>query len=334
MWALTNKTRFVAERTFARDRDGAEVFIVAVKATFIIGDDGTTRVAGEQEPIAHAPVHYGEPGRSSLRYETDLTLTKKSTDVLVHGHAYALGGEPAIGVEASIRIGAFAKRVVVIGDRTWEDAFSGLRLTDPIPFERMPLTWERAYGGIDAAADPPLVHEQNPVGRGFAISARSLVGRPAPNLEDPDDLITSWQKQPRPMGFGPIAREWSLRRELAGRFDERWERERRPLVPADFDDRFYQAAPLDQQLPALVGGEPVELRHLTRSGLLRFELPRVRLGFRTKLDGKTVRHAATLHTVILEPDQARVIMVWQTALPCHHTLYGLTRTIVREEAAP
>jgi hypothetical protein len=44
-----------------------------------------------------------------------------------------------------------------------------------------------------------------------------------------------------------------------------------------------------------------------------------------------VHHSPNLHTVIIEPDEQRLIMVWNIALPCHHTLYTLEKTIVFEK---
>ncbi len=63
----------------------------------------------------------------------------------------------------------------------------------------------------------------------------------------------------------------------------------------------------------------------------RFTLPRVNLGFETRIAGGIKYHAARLYTVILEPDAARLILVWQTALFCHHTLYSLSSTRIYEK---
>src|SRR6476659_1612393 len=106
MWELSNRTRFAAERTFARDRDGAEVLLVVLKATFAIGPDGALRVADEQVPVAEVPLHAGEPWRSSLRHDADFALGKRATDVLATGHAHAPQGKPTIAVEARVRVGA------------------------------------------------------------------------------------------------------------------------------------------------------------------------------------------------------------------------------------
>jgi hypothetical protein len=106
---------------------------------------------------------------------------------------------------------------------------------------------------------------------------------------------------------------------------------RQPLLPADFDERFFQCVPQDQQAPAFLrGGEPVVLSGLTPDGPWRFALPKVFLGFETRFyDGSRQIHSERkLHSVILEPDYPRVSIVWHSALPCHFKVQKLERTIV------
>ena len=121
--------------------------------------------------------------------------------------------------------------------------------------------------------------------------------------------------------------------ELAGTYDERWEKSRSPLVAVDFDDRFYQCAPTDQQTQTpLRGGEWVELSNLTPSGEMRFQLPKVRLGLRTRFaKSGLVEHRAALHSVIIEPDESRVMLVWHAALPCHKDVLSLQHTVIYEK---
>jgi hypothetical protein len=108
-----------------------------------------------------------------------------------------------------------------------------------------------------------------------------------------------------------------------------------PLLPVDFDDRYYQCAPSDQQAPRfLSGGEPVMLVNLWPHGeVLRFELPRVILGMETFFsDGQRVLHERpVLQTMIVEPDRSRVALVWHSALPCHPKVHKLLKTRVIEK---
>lgn len=325
----------MAERTWVRDSDGAEVWIVAVKGTFSINPNGSTKLAEEQLDVCRTPKFAGEPGKSSLVYESDLLHTKPTTDVILHGHAYAPQGKPAIQVEVTMAIANQVKTLKVSGDRYWKSSLWGVKMTEPEPFMRMPIIYERAFGGVDQQSDNPRKQgweRRNPVGTGFAVQPEHLVGQRAPNIEYADASISSWRQQPQPAGFGPIARNWSPRLELAGTYDERWQEERLPLLPYDFDERFYLCAPQDQQAPSyLRGGDPVELHNLTPGGSLRFNLPRITLGFLTIFDSEKIDHRGTLHSVILEPDVPRLLMVWHTMLPCHHKVLKLRKTIIRQK---
>jgi hypothetical protein len=93
MWQLVNNTPFAAERAFVRDQNGAEVWLVAVKGTYDIKPDGTTALAEKQIEVCMAPEYFGVPGKSSLRYESDLVHTAAYRCHL-HGHAYAPNGRP------------------------------------------------------------------------------------------------------------------------------------------------------------------------------------------------------------------------------------------------
>lgn len=334
MWALQNNTPYPAERSWVRDTNGAEIWIVAVKGTFTIKPDGTTELAEKQEAVLAAPVYHGEPGQSSLLYEADLVRTKNATDILLHGHAYPQPGKAVVDV--IMKVADIEKRLRVIGERYLVKGFWGMNVTDPKPLESIPIIYEHAFGGQDKMSSNPEEHafdQRNPLGRGFAVKAEHLVGERLPNIQSPEHPITKWQDSQTPAGFGPIPAHWQPRLKYAGTYDKTWEKERMPLVPHDFDKKYFQCAPADQQSNGfLTGGEAVELRNLTPDGLLKFTLPHITLQFQTIFTiGEPADHPANLHTVILEPDNMRVIMVWHTALACHGRLPYLEKTIIQQE---
>ena len=329
MWALENRTPFSADRAFQRGVDGGEVWVVVVRATYCIRPGGHLELASEQFPVARGVEYFDEPGISSLRYETDLVLSKRTTDVLLHGHAYAPGGEPAKEIVASLTVGPVNKVFRVVGDRQWVRTLGAQELTSPLPFTKMPLMWERAFGGVDPACDESAAKSfepRNPIGTGFASKGVHPEGQRAPNVLHIKDEAS-------PVCLGPVARDWQPRVDYAGTYDGVWQETRAPLLPLDFDERFFQCAPADQQTPEFLrGGERVVLYNLHPNSPLIFELPTVQLGFSTEFRTKTVAHRAVLHTVIIEPDLERVQMVWHTRLECHHDVHGLRRTIVTEGA--
>ena len=334
MWQVDNRTPFAADSTWVRDRSGAEVWLVAVKASFDIFADGSTQISAEQPPVLRMPEYFGEPEKSSIRYDADLMLTKQATDVIVVGHAHAPGGRPVTELDVGFRVGPIRKMLKVKGDRQW----GVLGPSAPMPFVKMPLRYERAFGGVDPASNTPERDWdwRNPVGCGFAQKRVHLDGTPVPNLEWPDQPIRAWDERPEPAGFGPLGSHWESRAVFAGTYDERWMKERQPLLPHDFDDRFFQCAPTDQQVPGfLSGGETAAFLNLSPDGDLRFVLPRLYLGFDTRFyDGsREIHKLRKLHSVILEPDLPRVSLVWHSALPCHSKVQKLERTIVSLKTA-
>jgi hypothetical protein len=330
VWQIDNRTPFAAAQGWVRDREGVEVRLVVVKCTFDIKPDGSTEISKEQPPVLRVPEYYGEPGKSSIKYEADLILTKKTTDILLLGHAYAPGGKAVAELDVGFRVGPVQKVLRVFGDREW-GAFGA---SQPRPFVKMPLVYEHAFGGVDRQSQHPERDWEwrNPVGTGFAISRDNARGARLPNIEYPEKLIRNWDNRPPPAGFGPTASYWQPRVSFAGTYDDHWMKTRQPLLAEDMDDHFFQCAPIDQQsLQFLRGGEPVVLLNLTPDGELRFDLPKLYLGFETRFyDGsREVHKNRSLHAVILEPDFPRVSLVWHTALTCHFKVRKLERTIVR-----
>ncbi|HET9386082.1 MAG TPA: DUF2169 domain-containing protein [Gemmatimonadales bacterium] len=329
MWQVDNRTPFAAERGWVRDRNGAEVWLVAVKCTFDIRPDGSTEVSKDQPPVLRVPEHLGEPGTSSIKFDNDLVLAKKTTDIIVVGHAHAPGGRPVTEMEVGFRVGPVQKTLRVTGDREWGTAGRSA----PVPFVKMPLTYERGFGGADRRSPSPErdFDWRNPVGTGFAVSRDNVSGVALPNVEYPGELVRSWNDRPRPAGFGAIAGHWQPRVGFAGTYDDNWMKTRQPLLPDDFDDRYFQCAPQDQQAPAFLrGGEAAALLGLTPNGEARFDLPKVFLGFDTRFyDGsREIHKERKLHTVIIDADHPRVSLVWHTALPCHFKPHKLELTVV------
>ena len=90
---------------------------------------------------------------------------------------------------------------------------------------------------------------------------------------------------------------------------------KKPLLPDDYDPGFAMGAPADQQLAQpLAGGERVVLTNLTRDGSMTFEVPRVALGFSSRFGRQREEHGLRLATVLIETEERRLSLVWQSAL--------------------
>jgi hypothetical protein len=333
VWVVDNNTPLVVDRGFLRDRQGGEVWIVVIKGSFDVGPKGDLRIAAEQVRPCRGAAWSGEPGQSSLLCDTDFVLTRPGTDVLVRGHAYAPRGRPVTSVEAGLRIGSLVKRIRVHGIRAWMASHfsSAIVPGSPRPLHKVPLSYENAFGGSDTTgpSKAPRCCAHNPVGKGFSHRPKQLIGRAAPQLEQIDDRIEAGPHDSAPAGFGPIAPSWKPRAAWAGTYDATWEADQAPLLPKDFDERFYRSAPPDQQLRGyLPAGQTIELFNMTPAGYWKVTLPALAFRTRTIFGDREEQGEAVLHTAWLEPDLRRVQLVWHLSLPCHGREHMLRRTIV------
>jgi hypothetical protein len=304
VWALANRTPYAAARNWTRDEHGVHWWLVAVRATFTISTDGRLALLDEQPPPVLTPEHYGEPGKSSLRYDSDLLARKPSTDVLVLGTAYAPGGQPADSVPVLLRIASIDKTLVVHGERAYRAGLPALGTTAPRPFSTTPIRYELAFGGPD--------DERNPIGRGYVRHNASLGNTLAHQIEYPRGNPA----KVGPAGFGPIDPSWLPRRALAGTYDAAWARHKKPLLPDDYQATFAMSAPADQQTQQpLRGGERLALVNLSSEGSLLVDVPHIRLELHSRF-GRTNRphDPPLLSTLLVEPDERRLSVVWQSAL--------------------
>lgn len=334
MLQVVNHSPFTAALSVFPDPAGVETAYAVVKATFLLGAQGP-EVAPAQLPLLAADVHWGAPVSTSLRAAAEFSLLRTTTDILLTGRAIAPTADTRVA-EVSLRVGPVQRRLRVFGNRHWQHTSAGWRISAPAVWQRMPLRWELAYGGVAPAADnqPPEYEARNPVGVGFiAHQAQPLDGQALPNLEDPEHLIQTPQDRPDPAAFAPVAPTWQPRRQYAGTYDEAWTRTRAPYLPQDFDPRFFQVAPPALQARTwLQGGEPVQLQGVTAGGPIEFELPGCGLEIDFRFRGATVPRPPQLELVLFEPDAGRFQMLWRAALPVDKHLLKLESLNVRSRA--
>lgn len=324
MLALQNQTPFAAALVPSLDGEGSDQLSVVVKATYAWDARGRLGIAEQQAPVHFADVPNSDEEGSSAKYESDACPNKPGTDIVLVGNAYPRNGRAAT-VDVSVQVGKQRKVVRVFGERAWTRAM-GWVISRPIPFETMPLVYERAFGGWDRSHPDPkqhTFHEHNPVGTGFVHDGRAtrLEGLRLPNLEDPEHLIDHWKARPPVAGFGFVGRSWLPRRLLAGTYDAQWSEVRAPLLPHDFDPRFYCGASEGMvATPHLRGGERVLVDGASRTGPLRFDLPAPALRITAVVRREVSTPMPILDTLVIEPDAARVILCYRATMPCPRLL--------------
>jgi hypothetical protein len=336
---LDNATPFAVEPLFLADEDMRPILVPIVKATYSLSERGPM-IAEEQLPVNAAGEPYGDPAESSYRYEPECAFAKVATDVVLVGSAVA----PKRGTTemlVAFQVGPVKKGVRVVGDRAFFKTVGGVGMTRPMPIERIPLQWERAFGGWDRSHPDPRKHDlerRNPVGVGFRAGGSPFQeGLRCPNLEDPARPFKGWGDRPPPAGFGFVSPSWEPRTKYAGTYDERWERERAPLLPRDFDRRFLNGAAPGLVAPGyLRGDEPVLVTGTSVTGGVSFHLPGVRppeivVEHRGRED---VKAGTNLDTVIVDTDAARLFLYWRCQVPVREPTAVATIAIVPGEGTP
>jgi hypothetical protein len=313
---LDNPTPFHLEPLFLADEDGRPLVVPLLKATYVLSDRGLIVAELQAEPNLAGEM-YGEPGRSSYRYEPEGCWPKPATDVVLLGEAFA----PRRGTKellVSLQVGPLKKALQVVGDRVFFKSIGGPQMSDPVPFERIPLQWERAFGGWDRSSPDVKKHScepRNPVGTGYRAPGSSFEeGVRAPNLEEPGRPFRGWGDRCTPAGFGFVSPDWEPRRQYAGTYDERWTKERSPLLPQDFDRRFLNAGSPGLVAPGhLRGDEVVSVTGVSAAGLLAFRLPGVAAPtFVIQHAGRPDQNLpGRLDTVIIDTEVGKVFFLWR-----------------------
>jgi hypothetical protein len=364
---VDNGTPFAVEPLFLADEEGRPLLVPIVKGTWSITARGlalsalsalpalpeladeqvAVKLAGELSREARASRSSAAAPRAaqaaagddadaaqpaaSYRYEPECAFIKLATDVVLTGSACA-SHPGTTELLVAFQVGALRKGVRVVGDRAFYKAVGGVGMTKPLPFERLPLVWERAFGGWDRSHPDEAKHElepRNPVGVGFrAKGSRFEEGLRCPNLEDPARPLRGFGDRPPPCATGFVSPDFQPRAGFAGTYDDAWQKQRAPLLPRDFDRRFFNAAP-----PGLIaagylrGDEQVAATGVTPSGGVAFRLPGVAPPqLRVEHAGRAdLRPAMRLDTVIVDTDAGRLFLLWRAQAAVREP--GAVRTI-------
>jgi hypothetical protein len=202
------------------------------------------------------------------------------------------------------------KAVAVYGSRffTLDDA-----LSEPAPFTRMPLRWERSAGGPGTS---------NPVGLRLQARPDARGRMPVPNLQPPDAHVATRFDRLAPAGYGPVAPTWPDRLVKLHHHAPSWDHLRwseRPL-PGDIDASYFNAAPPDQQ----TGEIPPEARVILEN--LHAEHPRLVTNLQAVVP-RAVKDPGTgsaqelrlrCDTLSIDTDLGTVSLVWRGILPLDH----------------
>jgi uncharacterized protein YjbI with pentapeptide repeats len=281
--------------------------VVIVKGSFQLVE-GKPALPLDRSVCLDGDVFADDDCSSALVTASDFVPIKRAVDVLVRGFAFAPKPDATMmKVSLALTNGAISieRSLAVFGDRVWSAGALSLLPTSPSPIERIPLRFDRAFGGP--------AYGLNPIGRGHQG------GRQLPNLEDLQTLIVAPSDSPKPVAFGPLPATSAAREAHLGTYDAAWLESRWPYPPEDFDYGFMQAAPKAQRLERATGEEAYDLVGMhPEKPRLRGKLAALRaraFARRSDQDGEGRSNLVTiplmLDTITFVPHEERVDLVWR-----------------------
>jgi hypothetical protein len=329
---LINHTPLPARLDMARF-DGVDfrVGLVSAKATFRI--DRGRALLDDQQPLG---VLVADQATELGTLPRDLLPRRdRRFEVMLLGHARAPAGQAVPSADVRLKVGSAQRAMRIFGDRRWQDGVA----SEPEPFERMPLTWERAFGGrcpveIDDGAFLELREQNNPSGRGFDVAAQAQIHADAlrvpdgyprfddpgllPNLEDPAALIGDRGDAPEPICWAPLPADsalrvkWQLDR-LANGDPEDFEPLVSPFSAEEVVNHSFLNAHPDWLIDRPSAGAEVVMEGLSPDGALRFELPAIDVRVDSAIAERRGSIALGAQSLVLLPDEQRFYLVFRGA---------------------
>jgi hypothetical protein len=325
---LDNHTRYPARLFRTAIDDDRIAASVVTRITYDLR--GTALVPAEEQPW---PVS-AEPWQSEYGIiDTDQLFYRGGVDLFLFGHARPEKRD-ARSFTVSILVGSAWKReVAVFGARVWRRGVTGLTATAPLPVEAIPLTMAYAYGGKDRWDGLDVPYPLNPDGNGFHLWEQSAEDKPLPNLEEPDQLISSWEDRPLPAGVGPLPPMSGIRlSRLAGpalHASVSMGPQAAPYPgapgapvaskpdpaaagpPIQFDASFFNAAHPRMIVPSIEPGTRIGVSGVTGGAPLVIDLPEARPRCRVRFEREIDERPLAIDQVGVEADKKRVFISYR-----------------------
>ncbi|WP_248890976.1 DUF2169 family type VI secretion system accessory protein [Citrobacter freundii] len=324
---IFNAAKHTAADTFtATDKEGREHLVVVIKATYKIpAHNQYPRPLLPAQPLIESDIYVGEPGYSAVLYEADYVRYKIKCDVLFNAQTYFTSTENKYQKEVRAVVGTIDKTLAVTGPRCWQQQKSRWIISEPQYVTAVSLHYGNAFGGEyiwqDAQGNEQrdiFIHNLVGTGYGDAKNKTSLINCRLPQVELLQDVVTSPDSRPAPGAFSVQPRNHPTRLQYAGTYDEYWLKEVSPFLPEDFDERYFQSAPPDQQTEYIRGGEKIMLVNMHKERpVIEFQLPHfgqipVRI---LTMDYEEYELTPVVDTLYFEPDEERFSVVWRTSMP-------------------
>jgi len=342
---LTNNT-IVPAKLFVSQPPGepVRVGLLVAKATFKFD------VRGRVEIDTQAPLPlFGQDQETPSGMLPDDAGARRGElfEVILLGNAYP-PRRPATATQVALTVGCERRELMVFGDRVWLGGPPQARISNPAAFDKMPLVYERAFGGtvaanIDRDSVVDFRHPINPRGKGYDAGpqARALCQhlnapsgfpvfaiepRPLPNLENPSGLIRNWEDAPDPAGWATVPRDTAIAFMPALRKEEvtiaqvekngpvdpdTYRADMEGRTDADPDQAFYRSHP-DWRIARPAAAAPVVLENLLpEAATVQFALPQLRVVADYIIDGRQGKRDMIPQVLVLLPEEKRFYLVFR-----------------------
>ncbi|MGO1079366.1 DUF2169 family type VI secretion system accessory protein [Inquilinus sp. CA228] len=301
-------------------RDDYLLTVIATMRARLVPGAACVPLPEEDQPVPGGLQSHEDGDGGSPVYGGDFAPHKPRADFTLLGTCHAPTGRPVTSLDVTIGLGDWRKSMRVFGDSNWvRDVAGGIAVSDPRPFQSMPLRYEKSFGGVTS--------RHNPWGKGFgAIGTEPGSRLPVANIHPQDALHTAPDQDRPPAGFGPLAPEMEARGRLRGTHDAHWLYHRRPLPPEDFDWGFYNVAPRDQQFEGFLRGDErlffanLHPEHPAFDAMLpglRVRTFIIRAGREASGEGRYEEIATVLDSVHVDSDAMTVDLTWRAATAVH-----------------
>jgi len=190
------------------------------------------------------------------------------------------------------------------------------------PFTEIDIKFENAFGGTE--------YEKNLVGKGYAKNIEATHNLKLPNLEDPNNLIATWNTQPQPMCWGFYGKGWQPRLEKAGTYDQDWLDNISPELPFDFNWDFNNGAMPDLIKDCLNGDESITFINCDSTGSYSFTLPNVTLQVAVDFGSGEEKIPMVLDILCVMIEENQIYLVWRGQVSCQNRLDSLKTVKIDE----
>ncbi len=330
MWEIKNSTPFKADGCFARDKDGTEYWVIAIKACFSYADNSSPflKLMLEQQDINFYPQYYDKQ-EFEIKEDTDITPFKLSTDIAVTGYVELEQNRQYV----ELTCGEITKSAYVFGDYYADGKGWNINFFEGNPKDKIAIRWRNCLGG--KAIDGESYFTGNLIGTGYIIKPHMLEEKiKLPNFLSDTEINKKSFVSMKHLGFGFISPSWQPRLQYAGTYDEKWEITKSPLLPDDFNHKFWHSVSTDQIYPQyLKGGEKIILKGFHKDSDYSFIVPQILFSGYSQWNGYTEDIKAFMTLLHINTEDRTVCLTWNIKQECIQADKDLKYTSIKLKQA-